>query len=76
MIEAAVFFRGPLTQWSQKVAEDEIIARRRFRSRWLASVWARNLCGQLNPARCGWVVLSDGEQVEGSDIMVPEEVSA
>lgn len=76
MIEAVVFFRGPLTEWSQKVSDDEIIARKRFRRRWLAGVWARNLCGQLNPARCGWVVLSEGVQVEGSDVQAPAGAGA
>ena len=71
MIEAVVYFHGPETSWSGKISEREIIARRAFPFRWAARAWARAAWGRLDPKRCGWAVLLDGEPLEFVEAVVP-----
>ena len=62
--EAIVYFASPRTRWSMKVQEDDVIMRRPYLWRWLARFEARSLHAQLDPEKCGYVVLRDGEELE------------
>jgi hypothetical protein len=61
MYESVVYFAGPETKWAEKVSEREVIARFNERYRWLARIRASVCHAQLDPARCGYAVLRDGE---------------
>lgn len=64
MLEVLVFYNGPRTQWSGKVVDDDVIARKPVQFLWLARIVAKNLLAQLNTGRCGYVITRDGEPVE------------
>lgn len=62
--EGISYFAGPKTKWSKKISADEIISRHPARWLWLARAQARATHKRLDPTRCGYVVLKDGEAVE------------
>lgn len=62
--EAIVYFAGPKTIWSGKVAEEEILIRRESRYLWLARSLAQSAYQLLDPTRVGYVVMKDGREVE------------
>jgi hypothetical protein len=62
--DAVVYFAGPLTKWRKKVAEEEIIARKQSPYRFLARAFARGTHGSLDPKKCGYVLLQDGNILE------------
>ena len=59
-----VYFEGPKTRWSGKVAEDEVIARHETVTAWLARARARQIYSGLDASRCGYVILHGNELVE------------
>lgn len=70
--EAVLYFAGPKTLWSQKVDASEVIMRWASRSRWLATRVARSTHRQLDPSRCGYVVLKDGDVIEHVKPVLPK----
>jgi hypothetical protein len=64
MIEALVYFASPRTVWQSKVAEEDIIFRRAVPWLWMARWLARSTHAPLDPHRCGWLVMRDGEVIE------------
>lgn len=63
--ESVVYVAGPKTLWQQKIAEDDVIARKEnIPFLFLALMFARRLHGQLDPKKCGYAVLQDGEVLE------------
>ncbi len=62
--DAVIYFAGPKTVWSGKVAEEEIIARQQSPYRFLARSFARSTHANLDPTKCGYVVLQDGNVLE------------
>jgi len=62
--EAVVYFNGPLSKWKKKVAEEEVIARKMIPFRRLARAFARRTHGGLDPTKCGYVLLQDGNILE------------
>ncbi|HEY1723955.1 MAG TPA: hypothetical protein VGF89_00925 [Steroidobacteraceae bacterium] len=63
MYEALVYFDGPLSRWSGKPDEREIIWRCERRVRAFAIGAARARARSLTG--CGWIVLRDGVVVAG-----------
>jgi hypothetical protein len=67
-----VYFAGPKTRWAGKVDECEIIARTPdVRWRWLARAQLLNIHRQLDPSRCGYVLLDGDRAVEHYDPQLP-----
>lgn len=62
--EAIVYFASPRTRWARKIQEEDVIMRRSCRWLWHARSLARDLHAFLDPAKCGWVVVKDGQEVE------------
>jgi len=62
--DAVVYFCGPLTKWHGKVCEEEIIARQQSRYRFLARTFALSTYRNLDPTKCGYVLLQDGNILE------------
>lgn len=71
MISVVVYFHGPATDWGEKIAEREIIARHEVPLLWIARMKARSIIGGLNSGRCGYVLLrgeTELEKHEAADI--------
>lgn len=68
--EGIVYFSGPESQWSGKVSEREIIARRSFRWKWAARAFAKAAHRNLDPARCGYAVFKGGIEIEHVEPLV------
>jgi hypothetical protein len=66
-----VYFASPRTTWQGKLAEEDIILRRECRWHWLARMIARNAHAPLDPHRCGWLVMKDGEVIEHVELIAP-----
>jgi hypothetical protein len=66
-----VYFHGPATDWAEKIAEREVIARHEVPFLWLARLKAKSIMDGLNRGRCGYVLLrgdTELEKHEASDI--------
>ena len=63
VIEAVVYFAGPLSVWGNRPAEAEFIARFPSRWVWLAHSRALTVYRRLNCGRCGYFVARDGEMI-------------
>ncbi len=70
---AVVYFHGPKSQWSGKIAPEEIIAYHESPYRFLARSFARSTHGTLDPTKCGYAVLKDGETVEHVEVVAETE---
>ena len=67
MIEVVVYFHGPMTDWSSKIADREIVARHKVPFRWLARLKVKAIMDGLNAGRCGYALVRDGELLEQQD---------
>ena len=64
-----VYFSGPKTAWSGKVAPEEIIATYQIRWLWLARIKAKNVHELLDRTRCGYVITdSSGKDIEHVEV--------
>lgn len=59
--EAVVYFASPRTVWAGKVHDEDVIARRQHRWRWLARLDARSTWARLDAERCGYALLKNGD---------------
>lgn len=75
MYEAIIYFAGPKTIFSGKLAEDEIIMRRPLVFRWAALSHARAVHARLDPQRCGYVVRKGVEVIEHVEPMLKQPLS-
>jgi len=62
--EVVVYFNGPLSKWQKKIAEEEVIARKVIPFPRLARAFARRTHAPLDPSKCGYVLLQDGNILE------------
>ena len=63
--ESVVYVAGPKTLWQKKIAEEDVIARKvNVPFQCLARWFARRVHGHLDPKKCGYAVLQDGEVLE------------
>lgn len=57
-----VYFHGPASNWANKVAPGEIVARQELATSWLCRWKAKRIMRELNTGRCGYVI-QDGDSV-------------
>lgn len=62
-----VYFAGPQSRWSGKIAESEIIARHPAPWKWLARKLMLSAHSGLDATRCGYALLCDGVAIEQYD---------
>ena len=66
-----VYFLGPKTLWSDRVADEEVIARFESPWRWHAWLLTRIAFLGLDRMRCAWVLLKDGQVIEHREVHLP-----
>lgn len=64
MYQAVLYFNGPKTRWSGQIDAEEVIANISARWKWLIRAHARSAHSNLDPSRCGYIILKDGIAVE------------
>lgn len=64
MYRATVYFHGPATAWSEKIAPGEVIAQVQSRWLWLARARAVSTVASLNAGRCGYAITHGDEVIE------------
>ncbi len=64
---ALVYFNGPMTKWSKKVDESEVIASFDCPWLWMARLLARSCHKRLDGSRCGYAITSADDVVEQVD---------
>jgi hypothetical protein len=64
MITVTVYFHGPATDWSEKIAEREIIAQHSVPFLWLARLKVKSIMDELNTGRCGYVLTRGETELE------------
>lgn len=64
MYRGVVYFAGPKTQWVGQIDESEILATYQARWLWLVRIATRSTHARLDPSRCGYALLCDGELIE------------
>jgi hypothetical protein len=69
-----IYFTGPKTQWSGKVATEEIIGQRSYRWWWMARLSARSSLENLNLRRCGYVIQKGDEVLEHVEALTEDEI--
>lgn len=62
-----VYFAGPKSRWSGRIAESETLARFDGRWRWVVRMATVSLFRRLDPACCGYVILENGVCLEHFD---------
>jgi hypothetical protein len=67
-----VYFASPRTIFNGKVCDEDIIAHQESQYRFVARSFARTTHGFLDPTRCGYVVLKDGETLEHVEPILPK----
>lgn len=62
--KVAIYFAGPMTKWSGKLQDEEVIARHRYPWLWLARWVGRSTMKNLNANRCGYAIFRGSELIE------------
>lgn len=60
-----IYFAGPMTRWSGKPVQKEIIARGMAPWRWLARMQMLSTFRGLDPSKCGYVLAHDVDPSDG-----------
>lgn len=67
--DGIIYFQGPKTKWSGRIAEEEIIAKVSSRFHWIARWLTRSAHAHLDRSRCGYAIISDDKVIEHIEVI-------